>query len=52
MMFSDLSAECEQMWEDLNNEYVPKYFDLFFAAVGKRGMKCLDTMYMSMIIMV
>ncbi len=35
MMFSDLSAECEQMWEDLNNEYVPKYFDLFFAAVGK-----------------
>lgn len=35
MMFSTLSAECEQMQYDLKNEYVPEYFDLFFAAVNK-----------------
>lgn len=37
MMFSDLSAECEQMQYDLDNEYIPEYFDLFFAAVNKGG---------------
>lgn len=37
MMFSDLSAECDQMYEDLQNEYIPEYFDLFFAAVNKGG---------------
>lgn len=37
MMFADLSAECEQMQYDLRNEYVPEYFDIFFAAVNKRG---------------
>lgn len=37
MMFSDLSAECEQMQYDLDNEYIPEYFDLFFAAVDKGG---------------
>lgn len=37
MMFSDLSAECEQMQCDLDNEYVPEYFDLFFVAVNKGG---------------
>lgn len=37
MMFSDLSAECEQMYYDLKNEYIPEYFDLFFAAVNKGG---------------
>lgn len=35
MMFSDLTAECDQMQEDLRNEYIPGYFDLFFAAVGR-----------------
>lgn len=35
MMFADLSAECERMHEDLRNEYIPEYFDLFFVAVGK-----------------
>ncbi len=35
VMFSDLCAECEEMQEDLRNEYLPKYFDLFFAAVGR-----------------
>lgn len=37
MMFSDLSAECEQMQYDLDNEYIPGYFDLFFAAANKGG---------------
>ena len=37
MMFSTLSAECEQMQYDLNNEYIPEYFDLFFASVNKGG---------------
>lgn len=37
MMFSELSAECEQMQYDLENEYVPDYFDLFFVAVNKGG---------------
>lgn len=37
MMFSTLSAECEQMQYDLENEYIPEYFDLFFAAVNKSG---------------
>lgn len=37
MMFSDLVAECEQMQEDLRNEYIPEYFDLFFAAINKGG---------------
>ena len=37
MMFAELSAECEQMQYDLHNEYVPVYFDLFFAAVNKGG---------------
>lgn len=37
MMFSELSAECEQMQYDLNNEYIPEYFDLFFVAVNKGG---------------
>ena len=37
MMFSTLSAECEQMQYNLNYEYVPEYFDLFFVAVNKGG---------------
>lgn len=37
MMFSELSAECEQMRYDLDNEYIPEYFDLFFAAASKGG---------------
>lgn len=34
MMFADLSAEVEQMWEDLRWEYIPKCFDEFFVAIG------------------
>jgi len=37
MMFSSLSADCEQMQYDLDNEYVPEYFNLFFAAINKGG---------------
>lgn len=37
MMFSALSAECEQMQNDLDSEYIPEYFDLFFVAVNKGG---------------
>lgn len=34
MMFADLCAECEQMREDLEDNYVPECFDLLFVAVG------------------
>lgn len=34
MMFADLCAECEQMYSDLQNEYVPECFDDFFVAIG------------------
>ncbi len=34
MMFADLSAECERMWEDLQWEYVPECFDDFFCAAS------------------
>lgn len=37
MMFADLAAECEQMQNDLETEYIPEYFDIFFAAVNKDG---------------
>ena len=34
MMFADLCAECERMSEDLNEEWVPECFDIFFVAAG------------------
>jgi hypothetical protein len=34
MSFADLCAECEQMWCDMQEEWVPECFDLFFVAVG------------------
>jgi len=36
MMFGDLCAECEQMQEDLNDDwnYIPGCFDLFFVTIG------------------
>lgn len=34
MAFADLCAECEQMREDLANEYVPECFDILFVAAG------------------
>lgn len=34
MMFADLCAECEQMQEDIQNEYIPECFNDFFVAIG------------------
>lgn len=34
MAFADLCAECERMYEDLQEEWVPEYFDIFFVAAG------------------
>lgn len=34
MAFADLCAECERMFEDLIEEWVPEYFDIFFVAAG------------------
>lgn len=38
MMFADLSAECEQMWMDLEEDYVPECFDMFFGTVSSGRM--------------
>ena len=38
MMFADLCAECDQMWTDMNEEYIPEYFDTFFGAVDSGQM--------------
>lgn len=35
MMFANLSAECESMYADLQEEYIPDCFDNFFVAAGK-----------------
>ncbi len=34
MEFADLCAECERMFEDLREEWVPECFDIFFVAAG------------------
>ena len=34
MAFADLCAECEKMREDLQEEWVPECFDIFFVAIG------------------
>ena len=34
MAFADLCAECERMLEDLQEEWVPECFDIFFVSVG------------------
>ena len=34
MMFADLCAECDQMMSDLEEEWVPECFDVFFVAAG------------------
>lgn len=34
MSFADLCAECERMSEDLNEEWVPECFDIFFVVAG------------------
>lgn len=34
MAFADLCAECERMQEDLQEEWIPNCFDMFFVAAG------------------
>ena len=34
MAFSTLEGDCQQMLEDLDNEWVPEFFDDFFGAIG------------------
>lgn len=34
MMFAELCAECERMFEDLHEEWIPECFDRFFVAIG------------------
>lgn len=34
MFFADLCAECEKMFEDLREEWIPECFDRFFVTVG------------------
>lgn len=34
MAFADLCAECERMFNDLQEEWVPDCFDIFFVATG------------------
>lgn len=34
MAFADLCAECERMLNDLEEEWVPECFDVFFVAIG------------------
>lgn len=34
MAFADLRAECERMQEDLQEEWIPNCFDIFFVAAG------------------
>ena len=34
MAFADLCAECEQMFNDLHEEWVPDCFDIFFVSTG------------------
>lgn len=36
MAFADLCAECEKMLEDLDQEWIPECFDLFFVAIGSQ----------------
>lgn len=38
MAFADLCAECDKMQEDLDEEWVPECFDVFFVAAGAGDM--------------
>lgn len=41
MAFADLYAECERMWEELHEEWVPGCFDIFFVATSNDSMEML-----------
>ena len=40
-MFSDLSVSCEQMITDIKDVYLPKWFDIFFAAMSDESCSML-----------
>lgn len=42
MMFSDLCGEIENMLRDMNEEWVPKCFDIFFVAAGAGNMGAFE----------
>ena len=37
MAFSTLEGDCQQMLEDLDNEWIPELFDDFFGTISPRG---------------
>ena len=37
MAFSTLEGDCQQMLDDLDNEWVPEFFDDFFGGISPRG---------------
>lgn len=37
MAFSTLEGDCQQMLDDLQNEWVPEFFDDFFSGISPRG---------------
>ena len=39
-MFSELSCECEQLYNILLENYITSYFDDFFVGISKRGQSC------------
>lgn len=39
MAFSTLEGDCQQMLDDLDNEWVPEFFDDFFGGISPRGSK-------------
>ena len=41
MAFADLCAECERMWEDLHEEWVPECFNIFFVATSNDSTELL-----------
>ena len=43
MAFANLCAECERMFEDLQEEWVPECFDIFFVAVGAGDLLGFDS---------
>lgn len=37
MAFADLCAECERMYEDIQDAWIPECFDIFFVGIGAGG---------------
>lgn len=50
LMFSDLSNMCEQMLEDLEDEWIPEFFNVFMASNFGRGNDEVQTFGRNMIL--